>query len=695
MRIYKILLLPFILIGLATQINAQNTSSFPITDFLGYTELREIKVSPSGQHIALVTARNDFNKDRSDVAIWRIDIDENYNESEKIRLTYVDGYYFDLRWSPDSRYLAFLSNRGPIETSQLYILDILGGEPTMITDPGQFTEGIYAYDWLPDGEGFVIVTPEILNEKNEKVYKEFYGDVLRFAKQIQRTTFWRLASSGLQKDKAQLMTTVNRNVVEIALSPSGKQIAYISGSSTKPEIFWDSFSDTEIFLLSTETNAQPQQLTKTLIHKARLQWSQDGRSLYITGITSYDLERSLWSQGKLFRIDLNNGKVENLASEFIGDFCPFFGSAPYIQLPDQTILAIARVSTRQNIYAVNLDNLKSTAVTHFRGKVMHLSASRNGKLIAFALVTRESFPELYIAAAVEALPKPKRITNFNAKLDQMPMPEVETIRWDNGEGDIIEGVLYWPSDKYKSENLPLIVDLHGGPPDPQTEAIVFNEYYDHEYYPALLASRGYLAFDPNYRGSTGRGDAFMHAIDGYASSGPAIDILSGIDFLIKQGWVDPDKIGVMGYSYGGVLTSYLITRTKRFKAACVGAGIWNWISFFGTSDMGYIFADAIFKGNSPWENFKTYWEESGISQTNNIQTPTLITHGGSDRRVPTTQSLELYRALTRLGIPTELLIFPGEGHAFQKPSHKLTKVRAEISWLDHFLLDKPRPEFKK
>ncbi|KPK77136.1 MAG: hypothetical protein AMS25_16980 [Gemmatimonas sp. SM23_52] len=146
-------------------------------------------------------------------------------------------------------------------------------------------------------------------------------------------------------------------------------------------------------------------------------------------------------------------------------------------------------------------------------------------------------------------------------------------------------------------------------------------------------------------------------------------------------------MGVMGYSYGGLMTNCLITKTDRFRAAASGAGLWNDISYFGTAD-NFIQNDVRNLGLAPWENFQNYWEESAISGAGNITTPTLIVIGGADRRVPTTQGYELYRALVRLGVPAELLIFPGEDHGFVQPAHKLTKVRAEIRWLEHYVLGK-------
>jgi dipeptidyl aminopeptidase/acylaminoacyl peptidase len=198
--------------------------------------------------------------------------------------------------------------------------------------------------------------------------------------------------------------------------------------------------------------------------------------------------------------------------------------------------------------------------------------------------------------------------------------------------------------------------------------------------------------EPNYRGGTGRGDSFLRSINGYASSRPTTDVLKGVDYLIAQGWADQNRMGVMGYSYGGILTNYIITQTNRFHVACSGAGVWNWISDFGTSIYGFF--DEFWFDKTPWENFPNYWNESAISGAGKIQTPTLITDGEADRVCATSQSYELYRALVRQGVSTEFLVFPGEEHIFQKPSHKLTKVKAEIAWLDHYLLGTPLPDIK-
>jgi dipeptidyl aminopeptidase/acylaminoacyl peptidase len=193
--------------------------------------------------------------------------------------------------------------------------------------------------------------------------------------------------------------------------------------------------------------------------------------------------------------------------------------------------------------------------------------------------------------------------------------------------------------------------------------------------------------EANYRGGTGRGDEFLHAIEGFSCTRPATDILTGVDFLVEQGWADPERMAVMGYSYGGVMTNCIIGLTDRFRAAASGAGIWNDISYFGTAD-NFIQNDVRNHAMAPWENLENYWKESAISRAGNISTPTIVTIGGADRRVPTTQGYELYRALLRMGVPAELLVFPGEPHGFRQPKHKLTKVKAELRWIDRHLKEK-------
>jgi len=167
-----------------------------------------------------------------------------------------------------------------------------------------------------------------------------------------------------------------------------------------------------------------------------------------------------------------------------------------------------------------------------------------------------------------------------------------------------------------------------------------------------------------------------------------VDVLSGVDSLVASGSADQNRMGIIGASFGGELVNCLIGRTTRFKAACSSSGVYNDISYFGTADNS-IQNEVRDSNKAPWEDFRTYWEESPISRAGSIKTPTLVIIGGVDRRVPTLQANELYRALVYAGVPSELLVFPGEGHIFNKPLHRLKKVERELWWLDHYVLGLP------
>ncbi|UCC49791.1 MAG: S9 family peptidase [Gemmatimonadota bacterium] len=664
----------------AASAQAQEEPGYSIKDFLSVTAFSQVTVSPDGRYVALVSQADNFERNRRESAIWRIDLDRRVRVTERVRLAASARSYSQLRWSPDSRYLAFLSSKQEGDTRQLYVLDMRGGEPWRLADPERFSDGISTYDWAPGGTEIIFAASLPQTPEEKHAHETFYGDVMRFAERRERSTVERVRVA-LAAEPAQRIATVDFPVATLRTSPDGSWIALVSDALSKPQRFYNDFAENELYLVRANGESDVRQLTHNFVQENLIQWRRRGEGLYATGLGYVDATRGRWTQGRIFRIAMD-GRVENVAPGFPGELGPPYADGPFTQLPDGSLLTSAVVSTRTNIYRVDPDAGRVEPLTDFRGAVSNLSVSPDGKVIAFALVTDQSAPEVYVASGVSDLRNARRVTDFNTEFNSLPRPEIEATRWPNGEGDEIEGVLYWPPGQRGDANLPLIVDIHGGPWSVRTENL---GPFGFAYYPALLASRGYLVLEPNYRGGTGRGDAFLHAIEGYSCSRPAIDVLTGVDYLVQQGWADPDRMGVMGYSYGGLMTNCLITKTDRFRAAASGAGLWNDISYFGTAD-NFIQNDVRNLGLAPWENLQNYWEESAISGAGNIITPTLIVIGGADRRVPTTQGYELYRALVRLGVPAELLIFPGEDHGFVQPVHKLTKVQAEIRWLDHYIL---------
>lgn len=663
-------------------VRAQQASGYVVKEFLSQTTIAEVAVSPSGNCVCFITVKDNFERDDQEITLWRIDADSSGNKMGSASKVYSSVGCRSLQWSPDGRFLSFISSKKASDPAQIFLLSDKQTEPAAVTSAEVFNRGIIAYDWTPDSSAIVFVVTEPASKANDKAIKEFYGDAQRFPAEKPRTGIYRVEVADSGNRTATPVFAYNGFAGELKVSPDGRHIAFISGTTNVSEI--------EIHLLAASGKETDRQITNNFVIESRLQWSAQSDALYVTTIGDMSARKVNYTQVRLNRIGVANGEFQRLAPDFNGGFGTA-GFGNYIQMPDDNLLAIGVESTTANFYLVERKRPSFKRVTSFRGMASNLSASADRKLMAFVLTDNKLFQELYLAKGIDGLNSASRVTTFNANLESVAPPEIETIKWTNGEGDMVEGVLYWPAGRRNMKNLPLIVDLHGGPWSMRTEAITVGDL-SYAYYPALLASRGYLVLEPNFRGSPGRGDKFLKALEGRSCSATSIDILTGIDHLVGKGWADPARLGVMGTSFGGQVTNCLIGRTTRFRAACSGSGVWNDISYFGTAD-NTIQNDIRNLGKAPWEDNKTYWEESPISGSGNIRTPTLITIGGADRRVPTSQAHEMHKALVRGSVPSQMLIFPGEGHVLGKPSHRRTKVEAELMWLDHYVLEKPLPAF--
>jgi dipeptidyl aminopeptidase/acylaminoacyl peptidase len=287
--------------------------------------------------------------------------------------------------------------------------------------------------------------------------------------------------------------------------------------------------------------------------------------------------------------------------------------------------------------------------------------------------------EVYIAEGIDKLQEARPITSFNKLFTERDLPKGKPYRWTADDGANVEGMLMYPPGKFEAPNLPLFVDIHGGPDDAD------GNHFEADWYvwDRLAATQGWLVFEPNYRGSEGYGDKFLMGIVPAMNSRPGKDILEGVDALVKAGIADPAHLTIGGYSAGGYLTNWLITQTTRFKAAVTGAGAVENVADWGNDDT--TFDDTYFLGGTPWEAPQHYHAEAAIYQINKVRTPTHIVAGGEDIRVAVAEAYLFDRALHTLGVPSSLLIFPGEDHSLSKnPWHGKIKVREELKWLEKY-----------
>jgi dipeptidyl aminopeptidase/acylaminoacyl peptidase len=636
--------------------------------FLDQTAFDEAQVSPDGSRLAFITRRNDFERDREAFGLWMTDLSRP--AAGPARLAEPEGCSF-LRWSPDGRVLSFLAATDA--GFQVFMLEpIPGAAPRRLTD---FPDGVDLYDWLPDGSGFVAETVDPPGEaaaKARNALRDFYGDVRRLPGSPRPASLYRIALDGRVERIAAAPFEVPGF---LGVSPDGLWLA-VGGSGLRQT------ADTmEMALVPLGSSGAPPRRTRNLVLEESLAWA--GKTLFVSGSGEEKDGHYTATDSRLYRVDPGDLHLIRAAPGLQGHLIQA------VPLADGALLTVTLVSTGMRISRVEPDSGKVRTLREQRGWIANLAASRDGHRVAFVAGDAHHFAEIYLAEGLEGIAAARPVTGFNDDLSRGPLPEIETVSWDGGDGVAVEGVLFWPSGRKGEKGLPLIVDLHGGPFGvARVEAV--DLYGAYTSYPALLAARGFLVLNPNYRGSGGRGDAFIQGIEGHHCSRPSEDVIRGTESLIARGWADRERVGLIGYSGGGSLSKCLIGRTTLFRAAATGSGAWDHLSLFGTA-RGPMWAEAFYGGKAPWEDFERWWSESPVSGLGRVRTPTLILSGERDGLAPV-QASELYQGLAGRGVPVESLVFPGEGHLFTRPSHKRTKIRAEVSWLEHYLLGRPRAE---
>lgn len=305
--------------------------------------------------------------------------------------------------------------------------------------------------------------------------------------------------------------------------------------------------------------------------------------------------------------------------------------------------------------------------------------SEDGATLAAVVSTPGHMEDLYVSSPKKPW---SRMTNVNPQVDTWKLPQMRLVQWKAPDGVEVEGVLELPPDYKPGRKVPLVLEIHGGPTGSSPYRLMYWIYGR-----TLLPAKGYAVFCPNYRGSTGYGDKFLEQLIGRENDIEVADILSGVDSLVEQGIADPDRLGVSGWSNGGYLTNCLIARTQRFKAASSGAGVFDFALQWGIEDTpGHVIN---FATGQPWEKPEEYQRGSPLFAADKITTPTLIHVGAGDERVPAAHSRMLYRTLRFYrNVPTELVIYPGEGHGLTKYNHRKAKMEWDLAWYDKYILGK-------
>ncbi len=680
---------------------AADKPKLTLDEFFNYVDYPAIRISPDGHAVVIEAEHADWDQSifRKDLWLYR---DNGQQEGTLTQLT-RSGHDTNPQWSPDGRWIAFFSERKAAEskekdfaegndTAQLYLISPNGGEAFPVTE-GE--EEIHAFAWSPDSRTLYFATRAPWTKAQKAAYKKDWKDVSQYRAAERGDTIFSLAvadaisrhavagskaKDDAEDDKASDATPGSRalagtawKVQQLKVSPDGRKLAFVTTSISERQEKVEDFEIFSVDLTSASIDRPARQLTHNQAVEDDINWSNDSKHIFFqVGIGSVE-GKYIDTQRRLYWVDADSGAVQRWASDFGGEV------SRYTLKPNGGVFATGILGTEVQMYSQAQPSASCSRQTGWSGTYERLASADHSPRIAFTYSSLEKPTEVYLAESVGHLQEAKPLTAFNKLFTQRDLPQGKPYRWTADDGTTVEGMLIYPPGKFEAKNLPTFVFIHGGP------AAADGNHFEADWYQwdRLAASQGWLVFEPNYRGSSGYGDRFLMQIVPEIVSRPGKDILEGVDALVKDGVADPKHLAVGGYSYGGYMTNWLITQTIRFNAAVTGAGAVEHVANWGNDDT--TFDDAYFLGGLPWAAQQRYHDEAAIFQINKVRTPTHIVAGANDIRVAVSQNYLLYHALHNLGVPSTLLIFPGEGHSLSKnPWHGKIKVREELKWLQKY-----------
>ncbi len=608
---------------------------------LGMRSLSDLRVSPDGSRIAFVVSEPPKGADRNR-DIWLAVI----ASKEVRRLTFNETADSSPRWSPDGRTLAFLSDRDG--RAQIYLLpmDGAGGEATKLTDG---KSSVRSFEWSPDGKRIAFLAPEPRTDAEEKRAKD-KDDARVVDRDDKRTPVWVVEVANRETRQ---VTHAPWEVYDFRWMPRGDALVAIA--TDRPE------SEQEVRKIYT-VSLNDGRLTTLASPKGpfgQVSVSPDGGSLIYVGS----------------RVDGPN--PHDLYLQRVGESAPRNITGTTIDRPigspvwqaDGALVALVQDGFHSHIYRAGLDRILKPMAEADRVNPSAPAVGPQG-LIAFVGETATDAPEIYVRQGG----KDEQVTRINERWERPAPVKPEFVRYKSFDDVEIEAALLRPPSAAKGTRLPLIVLVHGGPTGRWSDSF--------EAWGQLLAARGYAVFYPNIRGSVGYGHKFIEMNRADWGGGDFKDVMAGVDYLIKSGVADAERLGIGGWSYGGYMSEWAITQTTRFKAAVVGAGLSDLASEFGT-ETGPAYDEWFF--GLPYEKLDGFIKSSPITYVKNAKTPALILHGESDTTDPIGQGQQLYRALKRYGVPSDFVIYPREGHGLREEKHLVDRLNRIIEWYDRYV----------
>ena len=651
-----------------TPLATAQTKRFDLDASAKLVRLSDPNIAPDGKSIVMVVARANYEENRWENELVLVDVATGAQRA----LTSGRHDVTQPRWSPSGDRLAFITNAptGKESKPQLFVLAMNGGEAKRITNA---PNGVQHYAWKPDGKELAFVTADDSPNKkigDREIAFEVGNDHFLVNAQVTSSHIWLTSADGgkakrLTSGEWSLPVTLPPGSISSPLSwsPDGKSIAFVKQAT--PHYGDARYSSVQI--LDVVTGGM-RALTGRSQRESQPVFSPDGlriaywypRNGQVVNVYEINVTSATGGEGRSVTQALDRYVFRSMWMPDSKSFITGGNDGTRVSLWLQPLEGAAR--------RLDLGNV-NPAGSYW----IEASVSNDGAL-AFTGSEPQRPVELYYLSSPTA--KPKRLTDFNGVTAALSLGKVEKIEWTNDDFRM-DGVLTFPPDFKAGQTYPLVLYIHGGPRSSSKES--FNERGQ------LLAARGWIVFEPNYRGSDNLGNKFLSAIFNDAGAGPGRDVMAGIEAVKKRGFVDTSRIAVSGWSYGGFMTTWLIGHYQGWKAAVAGAAVTDWMDQYNLGDTNNNYVREF--GSHPWTGDfeKAYREQSPITNAPKIKTPTLILSDTGDTRVPITQSFKLYHALRDNNVPVQFIAYPVAGHSPGDPVRQQDVNRRWIDWLEKYL----------
>jgi dipeptidyl aminopeptidase/acylaminoacyl peptidase len=614
-------------------------------------------LSPDGKWIAYTVTTTDLAKNARATALWLMRADG----SGARELTAGDSPV----WSPDGKTIAYLAG------GQIALWDVAAGSSRKLPD---LKGGASTIKWMPDGSGLLVVSDVEIEGKNNMPSPDSKArviDSLLFRHWNAwtgpaRTHILHVPLSGTPRDLTPGPFDAPPYSIgggsEFDVSPDGKELVYAQNTDSDAALSTNS----DLFIVRIAPGAGAVRITKRTGADTGPVYSPDGKWIAYRSQARQGYESDLW---ELWLVDRSTGMSQRIAS----DFPNWIESVTW--LPDsKSMLVTAPFEGRNAIYEITLDGRTTPVTTTVYADGIQIAPDT--KTIYYQASTLSRPADIYALGRNSTTPR-KLTTHNDARLSQIDMASYESTWWKGADGARVQGWLLKPPGFDAAKKYPAIVLIHGGPQG------AWGESWSYRWNPQMFAARGYVILMPNPRGSSGFGQKFVEEISQDWAGKVYTDIMNGVDMLAAQPYVDANRMGAAGASYGGYMVNWILGHTNRFKALVSHAGLFNLHSMYGATEELW-FPEWEF-GGTPWDKPELYESLSPHRFVKNFATPTLVSHGELDYRVPFGEGLQLFTALQRRGVPSRLMVFPDEGHWVLKPQNSKVWHQTVLEWFDRWL----------